>query len=387
MRGETEHRTTGPRRAAFERLTRLLALSLALTLSAVCGTIAQAQPTPAEIARAAADGLIDASLDAAFERPAGPWTLTLPQDHGAHPEARTESWTLAAHLTTEAGEALGIQFALTRFGVRTLAEVGDDPWALRALHRAHVIVTRGAEGRLMAEERYSRGALDVAGHDPRAGTVWLEDWSIGFASPGATPAPMVLSATVEGTPLTLTLTPQHEALAAGGGDAPFRGYALSRLAVEGTLGTGAEAKPLAGLAWLDHLWGDLPLPGGPVAYDRLVLHLDDGSDLSVVRTRRSDGRGEATVDALMIEGAATATPSITMNATDTWTPSGSEIAYPTAWRIEGPTLDLRLTPVIENQRPAFAVPLWSGMIRVDGRRDGVAVTGTGTLQLTGYEDP
>ncbi|MEL6773981.1 MAG: lipocalin family protein, partial [Pseudomonadota bacterium] len=90
---------------------------------------------------------------------------------------------------------------------------------------------------------------------------------------------------------------------------------------------------------------------------------------------------------VMLGVAVAASSIIRMNATDTWTPSGREIAYPTAWRIEGPTLDLRLTPVIENQRPAFAVPLWSGMVRVDGRRDGAPVTGTGTLQLTGYEAP
>jgi predicted secreted hydrolase len=38
---------------------------------------------------------------------------------------------------------------------------------------------------------------------------------------------------------------------------------------------------LTGTAWLDRLWGDVPLPGGPVLRDRLVLHLSDGTDLSL----------------------------------------------------------------------------------------------------------
>jgi hypothetical protein len=79
-----------------------------------------------------------------------------------------------------------------------------------------------------------------------------------------------------------------------------RGFAVTRLSAAGTLASGDRALQLTGTAWLDRVWGDVPLPGGPLARDRLVLHLSDGTDLSLLRTRRSDGRGIATLDGILV---------------------------------------------------------------------------------------
>ena len=35
------------------------------------------------------------------------------------------------------------------------------------------------------------------------------------------------------------------------------------------MATGDDRRPVSGLAWLDHAWGDVPLPLGPIAFDRL----------------------------------------------------------------------------------------------------------------------
>ena len=69
-----------------------------------------------------------------------------------------------------------------------------------------------------------------------------------------------------------------------GAGAPFRGYTITRMTAEGFVGVGKEQQAVRGLAWLEHLWGDVPLPLGPIVWDRLQLHLDDGTDLSLIRT-------------------------------------------------------------------------------------------------------
>lgn len=224
------------------------------------------------------------------------------------------------------------------------------------------------------EERVNRAVLGIAGADGRA--VWLEDWRL--AHDGG----LRVAARIGDRAVALRLTPLKPALAVDpeGGAAPFRGYALPRLAVEGTLGDAA----VTGLAWLDHLWGDVPLPVGPVALDRWQIHLRDGSELSITRTRRRDGRGTPTLTALRIgpDGAAEALDGATMVPTRHWHDPATGAVYPVGWRLAAGALDLALEPVAEDAAHAFMLPLWSGAVRA--LSPGGTVLGTGSMQLTGY---
>ena len=65
--------------------------------------------------------------------------------------------------------------------------------------------------------------------------------------------------------------------------------------------------------------------------------------------------------------------------------AGGSPGYPLAWRITGDTVDLRLTALRPEGDHGFALGGWTGPVRAEGRFDGAAVTGLGTLQMTGYE--
>lgn len=324
-----------------------------------------------------------------FERPEGPWRLSLPRDMGGHGDARAETWAIAAQLRGEDGAPVGLQVSLTRFGLRAppAARLAGD-WELRALHRGHVAVTgAGADGRL-GEERFSRGG-GVAGHDAEARSVWLDQWRIDYGE-GPQEDRIAVNASAEGVPVRLELTPLKPALAANeGGAGPLRGFAMTRMRAEGEIGAGAAAMRVSGLAWLDRAWGELPLPGGPLARDRLQLQMGDGSELSLVRSRRRDGRGAASVDGFVVDGAGAARAleegAVEMEPVDHWSPPGSESAYPVGWRVSGAGFDLKVAPLAEDQRRDFALPGWSGAVRAEGTRDGADVTGRGMLDLTGYE--
>jgi len=377
-------------RRPTKRLILTAAALPALALAAFAGWSAL-RPAPEPPAAAGADwgdALSALRSDAAF-RPLPPdWSLSLPADHGAHPAAPAESWALTAHLTDEAESPLGLQVVLSRYALAPGGAAPDaSPWRPRALHRGHVTLTEAAHGASEEEERFSRGALGAAGHDPAEGAIVLDHWRLDLPRSKGTDT-LSLSATVGAAAVSLRLTPVKPPLSAGPGAGPFRGYAVTRMQAAGTVVRDGVARRVSGLAWLDHLWGDLPPPGGPVVWDRLQLHLSDGSDVSATRRRRRDGGGTPAVDGFVVGpgGEARGLDAARMTAVGSaWTPPGDGAGYPLDWRLDGDALDLRIAPAVTDQRRAFAEPVWSGLVRAEGRAGGAPVSGVGTLNLTGYE--
>jgi len=332
------------------------------------------------------------NAEAEFAGPSADWTLTLPEDHGPHETSRTESWTVATHLSTGSGERLGVQLSMVRLGVVPPdAPQPASVWSVRELDRAHAILFEGASGQATGEERFGRGVPGISGHDPQARELRHDNWILRFGSDDAGER-IELRATVnDDAVLRLVMRPEKPALAAApdGADLPFVGYSMTRLAVEGTLDRGRGEEPVAGTAWFDHLWGELPLPGaGPVAWDRLQLQLGDGTDISVIRSRRIDGRGAPAVNGVVVapDGATTALDEGGLQVTEsgTWTDPATGAAYPVGWRLVGPDFDITVEPLADAQTHDFQAPLWSGIVHASGQRAGTTLSGYGTMQLTGY---
>lgn len=324
-----------------------------------------------------------------FDPPDGPFVLSLPADHAPHPEARSELWQLTAHLTDDAGRPVGLQMLLLRLalGPPGPPDPAASVWQAQQVYRGHVvIVAPGSEG-AVAEERFGRALPGLVGHDPEGPELRLDGWRIGLSRQDG-PGLRTLDASAGALRAELTLRPMDQRVVAGDGQGGVRGYALSRLAVEGVVALPSGPVAVSGSAWFDHLWGDLPAAGaGPVASDRLQLHLDDGSDLGVVRTRRRDGRGLPTVDTVLVDpdGGIQTRSDGEVTTGGHW--QGLTGLYPLDWQLRLGDLDLRITPVVQDQDHAFAAPVWSGLVRAEGQRGDAAVSGIGTLQLTGYDTP
>jgi predicted secreted hydrolase len=333
-------------------------------------------------------GVPDGLSDEEFAQSTGAWRLRLPADHGAHPDARTETWNLSVHLRDGRGEEIGIQFALLRVGlVPPDAPERGSPWELRGFYRGHVTLLDAAR-EAAGEERFHRDVPGVAGHDAARRELWLDNWVIRYGE-GERGDRLKLDATVGEVELTLSLAPAKAAvaLAPDGGRAPFRGYSVTRMVAEGYIGVGDDRQAVSGLAWLDHLWGDVPLPVGPIVLDRLQLQLDDGTDLSVTRTRRRDGGGTPTLAGYVVGrgGELELLPgvSLEMEATRIWHSDVAEGGFPLDWRLRAGDLRLNVVPLADDQVHGFAAPLWSGIVAGEGVRRDVPVSGRGTLMLTG----
>ena len=365
----------------------VVGLVLAITASAAFW-FAPHGPAPVPSASAQGADWISAVADIApdgFDRLAGPWDLDLPADHGLHAESRTEVWQLSAHLEDEDGQPVGVQFLLFRIALAGPdAPAPTSAWEVRDLYRGHVVQVGPAVGTAVAEERFGRGMEGLSGFDPALGELRLDSWSLEF--PDLVIRDQWRLNTGPGDlHIELALSSAKEPLHLDGVTTPFRGYAFSRLRAEGTVATEAGARSVSGVAWFEHLWGDLPIPGGsPVASDRLQLQLDDGSELSVIRSRRIDGGGSPTVEALLIDADGMVTAfgdnSAELELTRSW--QGAAAAWPVDWRLQLGDLQIDITPVIDSQEHAFMRLVWSGLVRAQGQRGDQLVSGLGTLVLT-----
>lgn len=329
-----------------------------------------------------------------FERPTPDWTLSLPLDHGAHPKAQTENWQISFHLRTAQGAPLGLQFSLMRLGVVSPeAPPQDSIWEIRELYRGHMTLLGDGAETATGEERLARGLPGLVGYDKTEQSLRMDNWVLQFVKGAGTPEMKLVATVQDDTVVELSLRPGKAvvALEPEGAEAPFVGYAFPRLVVDGTIRQAQNELRVSGTAWLDHSWGDLPIPGaGPVSWDRVQFQLDDGTDVSILRARRTNGRGAATINGLVIgpEGAITTfdEDDVRMRSTRTWQHPETGTEYPVAWQIEGIGIDVALEPLQDAQLHDFTMPFWSGVVVATGQWNAHAVSGLGTMQLTGYAD-
>ncbi|WP_170759041.1 lipocalin-like domain-containing protein [Ruegeria lacuscaerulensis] len=299
-----------------------------------------------------------------------------------------ETWQLTAFLRNERGEDIGLQFSVFRVGiVPPDAPPPSSIWEARDIYLGNVTVNGMLQGGIDGDERISRGMPGVAGFDPDIHELRIDNWSLQFDRSTAR-GEMQLDVAAGKVRAGLTLTPLKAPIATDDGATPFRGYSVTRLSVNGHLNGSQGTDAVSGTAWFDHIWGELPIPGAsPIAWDRLQLHLDDGRDFSLIRSRRRDGGGTTTADGYVVDSEGQFTL-LDDNSTELlparlW--RGSRGAYPVEWLLKSISLNLQVTPIIDEQEYDFAVPVWNGMVRAEGYSGSNGMGGIGMMQLTGYQ--
>jgi|GEM_PF-1085684 len=346
-------------------------------------------PGPAQASSTAVATFLAGAATTEFEPLRGEWTLSLPRDHGAHLEARAETWSVTAHLVAATGETFDLSLSFARYGIIPPNEAAEmSPWTVSEIYAGQFLVFEGSEGTGHTEHRFSRGA-GTAGHDLETREIWLDEWNIVYGE-GAGDEGIRLRASGVNVLIDLLLEPRKPALTASDeATATTRGFSMPRLAVSGAIRTPSDEFDVSGTAWLDRLWGDVPVPGGPIAYDRLTLQLSDGTDMSVIQTRRIGRAGAATLDGVLVDEAGRAAyldnDALQIEVLEERRAIGGG-SYPVSWQVRGEGFDLTATASTENARQEFIAPMWLGPVAVEGEMDGAAVRGSGMLLLTGYED-
>ena len=337
---------------------------------------------------------------AAFARAEAPRPFVFPDDHGPHPEFRTEWWYYTGNLETATGRHVGFELTFFRTALappEPAAAPRASAWGTNQVYLAHFAVTDTAGGRFHAASRLGRGAIGLGGAQARPFRVWLEDWSAEGVSADAVPVrlraadgavaiDLVLDA---GKPIVLQGDRGWSRKGPEPGNASYY-YSLTRMPARGTVRVGAEALAVSGLAWMDREWSTSALGRDLAGWDWFALQLDDGRDVMVYRLRKKDGSpdphsagaivaADGTVRALALGDTA-------IDVLDRWTSPASGVSYPSRWRLTIPAADLSLeiAPRIAAQELDVGTRYWEGAVKIDGRAGARPIAGQGYVELVGY---
>ncbi|WP_096526893.1 lipocalin-like domain-containing protein [Candidatus Nitrosoglobus terrae] len=339
-------------------------------------------------------GLLKTSAEA-FTQVEAPWQFSFPRDHSAHPHYQTESWYFTGSLDSKQGKRFGFQLSFFRVGLKP-PKTAHRPslWDTREVYRGHFSLTDINQSHFQVSERFSRSALKLSGSSLYPPKIWLENWYF-QALEGENSNSFHLQATAHNMRIDLTLHNLKPPFLSGQDPAKqrstFYAYQLPRLRAQGKVQINQNTYPVEGLAWLDHAWGAIPIPTGPVVWDRFLLQLEDGRDLLGFRLRRRDGSGVPINSGFLIDQNGKIQildrDNFTIEVLNYWQSPSSKINYPSRWQLRVPDqgLDLSLIPYVNNQELNLTLRYWGGIVKATGKDYGETVEGQGYIELIGYD--
>ena len=353
----------------------------------------------AEAPQSRLSGLLGSGDDAGFEKAIDPRVFVFPGDHGPHPGFRNEWWYVTGNLDGDGGERFGFELTIFRFALTPALPAAESDWRSNQVYIAHFAVTDAGRERFYAAERYSRGALGLAGASADPFRVWIDDWEMGVAERGQ-PERWRLRASDPEFALDIWLTAAKPPVLNGvdglsqksaePGNASYY-YSITRWLTDGTLRLRDDEFRVSGLSWLDREWSSSALAADQLGWDWFALQLSDGSELMFYNLRKLDGSQDEHSAGTWIAADGTSRhidrDEIDIAVTDTWdSPEGGR--YPSAWTLRFPEkgLSLDIRPVMADQELFTTVRYWEGAVDVQGERQGESIEGRGYVELTGYAD-
>ena len=378
-------------------MSRAAAVGAALVVAAL-GAAAVAwwatrAPAPIQATVAVRQAL--AEERAGFARALAPRPFAFPEDHGPHPDFRTEWWYYTGNLQTAAGRHVGFQLTFFRVALAPEAEPRPSAWATRQLYFAHFALTDTAGKRFHAARRMSREALGLAGAEAAPFRVRVEDWSAegdgASARLRASEGEVGIDVTVSAAkPVVLQGDRGLSRKGAEPGNASFY-YSFTRMPARGVVRLGAATLEVSGEAWMDREWSTSGLGADVEGWDWFALQLDDGRELMFYRLRRRDGSADPFSAGTLVERDGTAwrldAGDVRVETLERWTSARSGVRYPARWRLRVPSaelLELELRPRLADQELIVGPRYWEGAVAVSGARAGRKIAGHGYVELVGY---
>ena len=120
-----------------------------------------------------------------FARALEPRDFAFPADHGPHPAFRNEWWYVTGNLDNQDGGRFGFELTIFRFSLAPDIAPSNSAWRTNQLYIAHLALTDAEGEQFFTAQRYSRGALGLAGAEASPFRVWIDDWRIEEDAQGA----------------------------------------------------------------------------------------------------------------------------------------------------------------------------------------------------------
>ncbi len=341
-------------------------------------------------------GLLGEDANDAFERALTVREFTFPADHGPHPSFRNEWWYVTGNLDDDEGRRFGFELTIFRFSLTPFAPESASAWRSNQVYIAHLAVTDAEREDFLVAQRYSRGAVGLAGAQAEPFRVCLDDWEI--AAGGGDSWRLIAHDSAFGVDLELSALKAPTLNGNAGlsqksaepGNASYY-YSMTRLATEGVIRIDDRDYRVSGLSWIDREWSSSALAADQIGWDWFALQLDDGTDLMFYQIRRRDGSPDPLSKGTLVDASGRsshlAIDDVELSVLDHWESSAGG-RYPSRWTVRVPHLglDVDVEPVIADQELFTTVRYWEGAVDVTGTRDGSPIRGRGYVELTGYAE-
>jgi predicted secreted hydrolase len=332
-----------------------------------------------------------------FARALEPVPFSFPLDHGPHLEYQTEWWYFTGNLETEQGEHFGYQLTFFRRGLTPELPSRESSFATNQIYFAHFAIT-DVSGNLHEEvERFSRGALGLAGASGEPFQVWLEGWSLKSLDDKGDHLQLSASEGNLGLKLELQSVKPivlhgEDGLSRKSDDPGNASYYLSytRLDTSGSLWADGKEVQVQGLSWFDHEWSTTVLGEQAVGWDWFGLQLSDGRELMFFLIRNIDGTIDPVSGGTLVEPDGSThllgMDELQVQVQEHWQSPETNAEYPSAWKIKIPNseIDLTIIPWLDDQEMNVSIVYWEGAVKVRGMSRGIEITGDGYVELTGY---
>ena len=333
---------------------------------------------------------------AAFVPAVPGYEFQFPRDHGAHDEYRTEWWYYTGHLRTASGRRYGFEVTFFRVGVTPPGEPAATQWDLRNVAMAHFAVTDIDGQKFRFYEKLNRQSPYTAGASSGALDVFNEGWSARTMPDGS----WHIVASAKGDAVDLMMHTRKPAAIHGENGVSVKAegvgyashyYSMSRLEVTGAV----NGQRCSGTAWMDHEFGSSNLREHQQGWDWFSVQLDNDAELMLYQIRRRDGTADIASSGSLIASDGSVIhirrDQMKIAPTGEWKSAASGAKYPMGWRITLPTFRIALVvrPLMKNQelvtRGSTGITYWEGAVDVSGSFDSVAVSGSGYVEMTGYD--
>jgi len=326
-----------------------------------------------------------------FERAIGKRDFDFPEDFGPHDRYQTEWWYYTGNLVDDSGRRFGYQLTFFRRALMSEMPERESRWATSQIYFAHFALSDISGEEFHAYERWSRGALGLAGARSEPFRVWVGDWSVG--KEGGT---FVIKAEDEGIAINLNLTSEKPIVLQGDeglsqksdepGNASYY-FSQTRLETTGTVSLNGKKHHVRGLSWLDREWSTSALGKNQEGWDWFSLQLDDGREIMLYNLRLKNGGVDSHSSGTLVRKDGSTihldAGDFSIEVLDRWESPHTGIIYPSRWRVSIPDYEIGLdvVPYLSDQELVLSFVYWEGAVRFSG--DGVS--GSGYVELTGHE--
>lgn len=259
---------------------------------------------------------------------------------------------------------------------------------------AHFAISDISNRGFYPAEKFSRQALGLAGASSEPYAVWLDDWYARESNNS-----VQLFARTQNTVLDLTLTQTLPPILQGNAGLSVKGaqpgnasnyYSLVRQESRGTVSVNGDTFMVSGLSWKDHEYMTSALAPEDVGWDWFGLQFYNGTALMLFQIRQADGSVTRFSSGTFVAGDGGVIPlessDFRIKTTDRWTSDQSGATYPIAWEIEIERIGLTLrgAALMANQELRLSRTYWEGAVALEGRYQGMPISGRGYVEMTGY---